>query len=109
MVIESSLNTTFNSALLNLYRDGCDHLSWHCDNERELGSSPVIASVSFGATRDFIIRRIDDHSKKLSIPLAHGSVLVMKGDMQRYWEHSVPKRKKVSKARINVTFRKIFV
>ena len=97
----------FNSALLNWYRDGSDTLSWHADDEKELGKNPTIASVSLGETRDFILRKKDDHSCKLKFALSHGSILIMKGELQEHWEHSVPARKRVTKSRINITFRRI--
>ena len=97
----------FNSALLNWYRDGSDTLSWHADDEKELGKNPTIASVSLGETRDFILRKKDDHSCKLKFALSHGSILIMKGELQEHWQHSVPARKRVDKSRINITFRKI--
>ncbi|WP_425230694.1 alpha-ketoglutarate-dependent dioxygenase AlkB family protein [Sphingomonas sp.] len=105
--IEECAAHQFNCVLLNWYRDGQDSLSWHADDEKELGENPVIASANFGATRDFLIRKNDDHSQKLSIPLKHGSLLIMQGEMQHYWQHSVPKRPKVKDNRFNLTFRTI--
>lgn len=105
--VESVSGVSFNSVLLNWYRDGEDHLSWHADDERELGHNPIIASANFGETRDFVIRRKDDKSQKLVIPLRHGTLLVMSGELQHYWEHSVPKRKQVNGSRFNLTFRRI--
>jgi alkylated DNA repair dioxygenase AlkB len=105
--IEQVSGTTFNSVLLNWYRNGDDHLGWHADNEKELGSNPTIGSVNLGETRDFVLRRNGDPSKKITIPLEHGSLLVMCGAMQHYWEHSVPKRRKIKTSRINLTFRQI--
>lgn len=106
-MIEESSGARFNSVLLNWYRNGEDHLSWHADNEKELGRNPVIASVNFGETRDFVLRRNDDHKAKIAIPLNHGSLLVMRGELQHFWQHSVPKRKRVNGARIDLTFRQI--
>jgi alkylated DNA repair dioxygenase AlkB len=106
--IEKISQMPFNSVLLNWYRNGEDHLNWHTDDEKELGSNPIIASVNFGETRDFVIRRNDDPSKKITIPLGHGTLLVMRGELQHFWQHSVPKRKKVKGSRFNLTFRKIF-
>ena len=105
--IEQTTALTFNTVLLNWYRDGADHMSWHADDEQDLGRNPVIASVNFGATRDFVLRRIDEPSKKIVIPLQHGTLLVMAGELQHYWQHSVPKRKKVKGSRFNLTFRSI--
>lgn len=97
----------FNSALGNLYRDGDDSVSWHADDEAELGPRPVIASLSLGATRRFLLRRKDDHSQKVAFDLSAGSLLIMAGDTQRYWEHCVPKTSHKVGPRINVTFRDI--
>lgn len=104
--VEKAAGVTFNSVLLNWYRNGDDYLNWHSDDEEELGRTPTIASVSFGETRDFVVRK-KDKSQKITFPLKDGSLLIMSGELQRYWEHSVPKRKKVQKGRINLTFRTI--
>lgn len=104
--VERVSQTSFNSVLLNWYRDGEDYLNWHSDNEKELGKRPIIASVSFGETRDFMLRK-KDKAIKIKIPLKHGSLLIMGGDLQNFWEHSVPKRKKVKNDRVNLTFRYI--
>lgn len=107
--IEKIANVKFNSVLLNWYRDGEDHLNWHADDEKELGKNPVIASVNFGEKRDFVIRRNDDHSKKITIPLSHGTLLIMRGELQHFWQHSVPKRKNVVGSRFNLTYRRVFI
>lgn len=97
----------FDSVLLNWYRDGADHISWHSDDEKELGTNPLIASVSFGASRRFLLRLARQHDVKLEIPLHHGSVLVMAGQLQHHWQHSVPKQTKIKQSRINLTFRNL--
>jgi len=97
----------FNSVLLNWYRNGDDHISWHTDAEPELGRNPSIASINFGATRRFILRRSDDHQQKIELPLKHGSLLIMSGALQHHWQHSVPKEKAVKASRVNLTFRVI--
>lgn len=97
----------FNSVLMNWYRDGEDYINWHTDAEKELGQNPIIASLNFGATRRFLIRRSDDNSIKIEFPLKHGTLLIMKGELQHFWQHSVPKEKKVKQTRINLTFRTI--
>lgn len=104
--IESVAKTVFNSVLLNLYRDGNDSISWHTDAEKELGINPVIASVNFGATRKFQLRNIKT-KEKLEIELAHGSLLIMQGELQHFWQHQVPKTSKIIGERINLTFRVI--
>jgi hypothetical protein len=105
--IEQCAGVEFNSVLLNWYRDGLDHLNWHADDEKELGRDPIIASANFGEARDFVIRRNDDSSVKIIVPLRHGTLLLMGGGLQHFWQHSVPKRTKVSGSRFNLTFRRI--
>lgn len=95
----------FNSVLLNLYRNGNDSMGWHADDEPELGRHPVIASVNFGAARRFQLRYKSEHQRKYELTLQHGSLLIMKGPLQEYWEHQVPKTTKISDGRINLTFR----
>ena len=90
---------------MNWYRNGDDYLNWHADDEKELGLNPTICSVNFGAKRDFILRMNDDNDIKITIPLTHGSLLLMSGELQHFWQHSVPKRKKINEMRINLTFR----
>ena len=106
--IEAAAGVSFNSVLLNLYRDGRDGVAWHQDNERELGKNPVIGSVSFGETRTFQLRH---RSRKdlgiVNIDLSHGSFLLMKGTTQHFWRHRLPKTPRVLKPRMNLTFRRI--
>lgn len=99
--------TTFNSVLLNWYRDGQDSMGWHADDEKELGKNPVIASVNFGAKRRFLLRKKSNNKEKIEIPLAHGTLLIMAGTMQHFWQHSIPKEKNVKGNRVNLTFRVI--
>lgn len=105
--VEQIANVKFNSVLLNYYRDGNDSVAWHSDNEKALGTHPVIASVSFGQVRTFDIRRKNDHSDKYSIRLESGALMLMKGNLQQEWEHRVPKSSKQMKARVNLTFRTV--
>ena len=93
--VEQLSNAQFNSVLLNWYRNGDDYLNWHTDDEKELGCNPTIASVNFGETRDFQLRLNENHDIKINVPLSHGSVLIMAGELQHYWQHCVPKRKKL--------------
>jgi len=102
--IEPIAEVTFNRVLLNLYRDGKDSVSWHTDAEPELGINPVIASVSFGATRKFQLRNLHTR-EKIELELTNGSLLIMQGELQHYWQHQVPKTSKPVGERINLTFR----
>lgn len=103
--IESVTDTNFTTVLLNQYRDGKDSNGWHADNEKELGTNPVIASLSFGAERTFQLKHITDKSLKKNIVLEHGSLLLMKGTTQHFWKHQIPKTSKPIGSRINLTFR----
>lgn len=107
--LERRLGRRFNSVLANLYRDGRDGVGWHSDDEPELGAEPVIASLSFGATRAFRLRSRATRAPALSIELAHGSLLVMAGATQRLYQHALPRRVRVDAPRINLTFRSIRV
>ncbi|HEY2582622.1 MAG TPA: alpha-ketoglutarate-dependent dioxygenase AlkB [Mucilaginibacter sp.] len=105
--VEATAGISFNSVLLNYYRDGNDSVAWHSDDENELGINPVIGSVSFGQVRRFDIRNKTDHNKKYSVDLENGSLLLMKGDLQHNWEHRIAKSTKPLKGRVNLTFRVI--
>jgi alkylated DNA repair dioxygenase AlkB len=105
--IEQVLDFQYNSVLLNWYRDGQDHMSWHSDNEKELGKNPVIASLNFGASRRFLMRNNQNQEYKMEIPLHHGTLLIMAGETQHFWQHALPKSAKVKDTRVNLTFRKI--
>ncbi len=105
--IETTVATDFTTCLLNLYRDGQDSNGWHADNEKELGPHPIIASVSFGAERWFHFKHRTQPDLKKKIQLRHGSLLLMKGSTQEHWLHQIPKSKKITQARINLTFRVI--
>jgi alkylated DNA repair dioxygenase AlkB len=103
--VEPLAGVTFNSVLLNYYRDGNDSVAWHSDRETVLGPRPVIASVSFGQVRSFDIRSKSDHSEKYSVRLEHGSFLLMKSGLQEAWEHRIAKSVKPMRPRVNLTFR----
>ena len=104
--IEKATGASFNSLLLNYYRDGNDSMGYHADDERELGVNPIIASLSFGGVRMFHLKHIKTR-EKLTFDLAHGSLLVMGGTSQHHWIHAVPKTKSQVGERINLTFRRI--
>jgi alkylated DNA repair dioxygenase AlkB len=103
--VEAVTGTTFTHALLNLYRDGKDSVSWHRDKERNWGTEPVIASLSMGAARTFQFRNYDNKSVTRSVELTPGSLLIMKGATQRCWEHQIAKTNKRIGVRLNITFR----
>jgi alkylated DNA repair dioxygenase AlkB len=104
--VEAAASSAFDSLLLNLYRDGRDSIGFHADDEKELGTNPVIGSISLGAERKFVLKH-PASGEKLEFLLPHGSLLVMGGTSQHHWRHGVPKTKKPVGERINLTFRQI--
>jgi alkylated DNA repair dioxygenase AlkB len=106
-LVESLATFGFNSVLANLYRDGRDGVAWHSDDEVELGSEPVIASFSLGASRRFSVRRRDRTGERIDLDLHAGTLIVMRGSFQRTWEHSIPKTRRPVDQRVNLTFRTI--
>ncbi len=105
-LIEAKTGENFNSCLLNLYHNGEEGMSWHCDEEKDLKRNGAIASVSFGAERKFAFKH-KTGKEKVSLILENGSLLVMKGTTQTYWLHSLPPSKKIKTPRVNLTFRTI--
>ena len=105
--LSEAVHTSFNSVLLNRYRNGQDGVAWHADDELELGKQPIIGSVSLGQTRCFQIRHKQTPREVISLNLHHGDLVVMSGKTQKFWEHQVPKTKQKVSERINLTFRKI--
>lgn len=105
-LVEKETGHTFNSVLLNYYRDGNDSIGMHSDNENDLGPNPVIASLSFGATR-----RLELHHRngeyKIAVPMYSGTLILMKGTTQKNWKHGILKVSPQTKARVNLTFRNI--
>lgn len=105
--VQQHCGCSFNSVLLNLYRDGQDSMGCHSDDEKELGENPLIASLSLGEERVFKLHH-KTRKTTLTIALAHGDLLVMAGSLQRCWQHALPKTKQHKTARINLTFRTIY-
>jgi alkylated DNA repair dioxygenase AlkB len=106
--IETVTAASFNSVLLNYYRDNRDSMGFHSDDEPELGLRPVIASLSLGEERTLILKhKLNKLAKPIRLKLASGSLLLMKGETQRYWTHGVAKESRPCGPRINLTFRQI--
>jgi alkylated DNA repair dioxygenase AlkB len=106
--VEAIARTDFNSVLLNYYRDHRDSMGLHSDNERELGERPILASLSLGEERTFILKhKTRKASKPVHLKLASGSLLLMKGETQRYWKHGIDKETHPCGPRVNLTFRRI--
>jgi len=106
--LETFINHSFTTVLLNLYRNEKDSNGWHADNEKELGQDPIIASLSLGETRKFQIKHTTNKNIKCDILLEHGSLLLMKEGAQAHYKHQLPKATKPKNARINLTFRTVF-
>jgi alkylated DNA repair dioxygenase AlkB len=106
--VEETAGARFNSVLANHYRGGDDSTGMHADKEKELGQNPLIASVSLGAPRRFVMAYTGKQKgvRKIDLPLGGGSLLVMRGTTQHFWRHGVPKEPGAG-ARINLTFRRI--
>lgn len=105
--IEAIAQQHFTTVLANLYRNEKDSNGWHADNEKELGRNPIIASVSFGEVRKFQLKHNNNPDAKLTLNLAHGSLLLMKEGSQIHYKHQIPKATQSKKDRINLTFRTI--
>lgn len=105
--VEQAVRQPLNGVLLNYYRDGQDSMGWHSDDEAELGANPLIASLNLGGTRRFDLRRKGQSRIEHSLPLQHGSLLVMRGPTQHYWQHQVAKTRSLCAPRLNLTFRLI--
>lgn len=104
--VEAASGQRFNSVLLNRYRNERDSMGMHSDDEAELGMDPVIASLSYGATRTFILRH-KRNKQTIRLPLEDGSLLLMSGQLQRNWLHGINKSSRPLGERLNLTFRYI--
>jgi alkylated DNA repair dioxygenase AlkB len=104
--VEAATGQRYNSVLLNYYRDGADSMGMHSDDEPELGPRPVIASLSYGATRSFVLRH-KTSKRTLKFDLGDGNLLLMGGALQRHWMHGINKTAKPTGPRLNLTFRYI--
>ncbi|MBX9448840.1 MAG: alpha-ketoglutarate-dependent dioxygenase AlkB [Taibaiella sp.] len=103
--VQQFTNIRFDALLLNFYRDGKDSVAWHSDRQTVPGVYTPIASISLGQERVFDFRRKDNHRNRYGLLLEHGSLLLMKGELQRDWEHRIAKSSASMRPRINLTFR----
>jgi alkylated DNA repair dioxygenase AlkB len=87
----------------NLYRDGQDSVAWHGDRVGKTDVNPLVAIVSLGEARRFLLRPKGGGPSR-RFDLGHGDLLVMGGACQHEWEHSVPKCRSAG-PRLSVTFR----
>ncbi len=104
--VSAAAGAPFNSVLINHYRDGKDSMGWHADNEPALGRDPVIASLSLGAPRRFVLRHATQKDRSMAFLLGDGALLVMAGATQHHYRHAVPKTAEAGE-RINLTFRQV--
>lgn len=102
--IETVCKQTFNSCLLNYYKDGNEGMSWHSDNEKTMGQEPVIASLSLGTARKFSFKH-NESKQKIELILENGSLIVMQGVTQKHWKHALLQSSKIKTPRINLKFR----
>lgn len=116
LLLAQGIEANFNSCLLNYYPSGSDGMGYHADDEKELGAQPIIAALSLGITRKFVFKhktvkqKTIKHKKtqdKVELYLESGQLLVMYGDTQTYWKHSIPKTTTVNSGRISLTFRRM--
>jgi len=105
-IAEESTGEKFNSCLLNLYHNGGEGMAWHSDAEKDLKKNGAIGSMSFGAERKFNFKH-KESKETVTVMLEHGSLLVMKGTTQTHWLHQLPPTKRITRPRINLTFRTI--
>lgn len=103
--VEQYLGVPFTSCSVQLYRGGNDSVAWHSDHTEDLIDLPVIAVLSLGATREMLVRSKARPRRTFSIDLEPGSLFVMSGRAQEFWEHHIPKAKPAVAARISVAFR----
>ncbi len=103
--LQQACGGRFNSVLANRYRDGRDSMGWHSDDEPELGDRPLIASLSLGEARRFLLRRREDRARVAEYLLGDGDLLVMSGHSQRDYQHALAKTARPTGERINLTFR----
>jgi alkylated DNA repair dioxygenase AlkB len=105
--VAAAAGASFNHVLVNRYRDGTDSMGFHADDEPELGRDPVLASLSLGVTRRFVLAAKTGPKRRQTIELEHGSLLIMGGALQHHYRHAVPKQRRVTGERLNLTFRRL--
>jgi alkylated DNA repair dioxygenase AlkB len=103
--LEQETGAIFNSCLLNLYHDGKEGMAWHSDDQNHLIPNSPVAIVSLGAERYFKLRETKQKTKQYKIVLLQGSLIVMEGQTQKYWQHEIPKMARITIPRISMTWR----
>jgi len=103
--IEAFLATRFNSVSAQYYRDGSDSVAWHNDHTEELIDRPTIALLSLGATREIQVRTKARPRTAYRCDLEPGSLFVMSGRSQDFYEHHIPKVRRPTTPRISIALR----
>jgi len=104
-VLSERYGVGFDSCLVNLYRDGDDAVAWHGDTVRKVLRDPLVATVSLGQRRRFLMRPVGGGPVARAYAPGEGDLLVMGGACQHEWVHTVPREKRASGARMSVTLR----
>jgi alkylated DNA repair dioxygenase AlkB len=104
-LLDARYDVAFDSCLVNLYRDGSDAVAWHADTVRKTMTDPLVATVSLGARRSFLVRPAGGGATVRRYKPGEGDLIVMGGAMQHEWHHTVPREKSASGARMSVTLR----
>ncbi|MCW2776373.1 MAG: putative alkylated repair protein [Frankiales bacterium] len=103
--LSSRYDVAIDSCLVNLYRDGNDAVAWHGDTVRKVLDLPLVFTVSLGARRQFLLRRVEGGPVVRGYTPGEGDLVVMGGRTQHEWVHTVPRDRRASGARMSVTFR----
>ncbi|AQU81832.1 MULTISPECIES: alpha-ketoglutarate-dependent dioxygenase AlkB family protein [unclassified Halomonas] len=106
--VEHNSGELFNSCLCNFYNSGDEGMGWHSDGEKELIDNGAIGALTLGGERRFSFKH-KKSGERVSLNLAHGSLLIMKSTTQKNWLHSLPKTKKNVGPRISLTFRQMCI
>lgn len=105
--LSHELGVELNHVLVNRYRDGNDSMGYHADDEPELGADPIVAALSLGVARRFVIKRARARERARALWLESGSLLVMGGTCQRHYRHALPRAPALVGERISLTFRRL--
>jgi len=103
--LESFLKTSFNALSVQYYRSGSDSVAWHSDHTEDLIDLPVVAVISLGATREMQVRSKSRPGRSFRCDLEAGSLFVMSGRAQEFWEHHIPKSSKPTEPRMSIALR----
>ena len=103
--LDERYGVRFDSCLVNLYRDGTDAVAWHADTVRKVLRDPLVATVSLGVRRPFLVRPASGGAVVRRFAPGEGDLLVMGGACQHAFVHTVPRVRSLCGARMSVTLR----